>query len=383
MGSNEITSIFNAASIGPLAKVLVDYSAYAAFLILLFAAFYLQFSRNKWPSWVCLGFAIAFCIWGAYLSAFPPERFYVHELLVRLDLSSKEAGHISRFGLYSGEDRVWVSSSVPLAKTEAGRTRYEWRALALDQKDFSSEPTLVLRAGWLDTSASETFERFDNLPVAYAGGASSICSIRQNHDAEQSGEEGAFFKLSCKRRDKAKEGERQAGAWTLPLVGSAHAQSSAQTDYKNMSREDLLRVLESMQNATGSSSEAISPEKQKQWPPLPPDAKKPVVLFYTTDSDRKNAVEYLKPLSIRLIERESKFTTETNSVWVGTDVDVETAKAVAKSLIEAGVKIRYFGYFGDPSIKTNLIEIGSSLKSAGRQPLTLREIDDAAIQMRH
>jgi hypothetical protein len=71
----------------------------------------------------------------------------------------------------------------------------------------------------------------------------------------------------------------------------------------------------------------------------------------------------------------------TNSIWVGSKVDIKDVKLLAYTLIRAGVEIkgiRKFKEVTDSSERALLIQVGGADDVLNRQPYTVEEINKAS-----
>jgi len=67
--------------------------------------------------------------------------------------------------------------------------------------------------------------------------------------------------------------------------------------------------------------------------------------------------------------------TPTNAIWFGEDIDIDSVKLVAYTLIRAGIEIKVINPFQSPrENKSNLIQVGSWTKFIDYPALTIQQI---------
>jgi len=66
----------------------------------------------------------------------------------------------------------------------------------------------------------------------------------------------------------------------------------------------------------------------------------------------------------------------TNAIWLGSEVDINTAKAVAYTLIGAGVEIKIIRRFSNSQGRERVIQVGGDVECINRPPLTVEAIRD-------
>lgn len=106
----------------------------------------------------------------------------------------------------------------------------------------------------------------------------------------------------------------------------------------------------------------------------------PVVVYYHRSADGDALLDALNDNGVTFRSVQSKLRVPSNAIWVGEDVPEGLARAVAASLVKAGMKLHYLGPFVPRGFKSNRIEIGYSSTFSGRDVLHAGQIASANLR---
>lgn len=102
------------------------------------------------------------------------------------------------------------------------------------------------------------------------------------------------------------------------------------------------------------------------------------VVYFPKGVDQNRVFKAIQALGIAVESGPSQNSGETNAMWVGRDVPLESAKAVAFALMRAGVKLVAIRTSERRASETGLIQIGHDPALVNQAPKTPAEVEQMA-----
>ena len=135
----------------------------------------------------------------------------------------------------------------------------------------------------------------------------------------------------------------------------------------NQMSRDILTSKEADRERTKLAS--IAPKEKRQ---------RATIQYFPKNVDKKIVENSLKELGFNLISgRPNLPNTPTNAIWFGENIDIDSVKLVAYTLIRAGIEIKVISPFSSPGgNKSNLIQVGSWKKFIDYPALTIQQIQE-------
>lgn len=361
----DVLKILNVEFLKGISEMFQNAGAYglAAFLLVAGLAVFLFAGKHKWAGVFPFIAGLFFAWVGIYIHFFyvpplPPSTAFVHHISLGLDQEETSANMISDIELFQHDPRIWIESSTPDIRNVGGLLRHKWKAMAYDKSDISKSPNLKVRAVFVDKASDQSIKQKNYIVLSAKGKSGTKCTIDVKSDrGQEEGSSKSPFDVGCVPDDILGTSTTITNrGWAFRLVGSAFAQPATPT---------------ARQNAEGGQVAAVTAAGTIDASQL--------VVWYAKPTEAEVMQSALGKLAIPVVKKESALPQETNAVWVGADIQQETAHNVAKTLLEAGVKLQYFGPFSDPLVKSNLIEIGYSAQNQGKPVLTLEDIQKVKV----
>ena len=101
-----------------------------------------------------------------------------------------------------------------------------------------------------------------------------------------------------------------------------------------------------------------------------------IIQYFPKNVDKEIVEKSLKELGFNLISGHPNLPhTPTNAIWFGKNIDIDSVKLVAYTLIRAGIEIKVISPFLSPGgKKSNLIQVGSWTEFIDYPTLTIQQI---------